>query len=103
MNICVNFLAPSLQLITNQRDMKKMINFSLFECIGFHIVLVVLRGKTFYVPPWLDGYSFFELIKFVLVPSMFLYLTNQHIFMILFSNINNYIQIIYHKFYYNFF
>ena len=79
------------------------INFSLFECIGFHIVLVVLRGKAFYVPSWLGVYSFFELIKFVLVPSRFLYLTNQHIFMILFSNINNYIQIIYHKFYYNFF
>ena len=27
------------------------INFSLFECIGFHIILVVLRGKAFYVPP----------------------------------------------------
>ena len=79
------------------------INFSLFECIRFHIVLVVLRGKAFYVPSWLGVYSFFELIKFVLVPSRFLYLTNQHIFMILFSNINNYIQIIYHKFYYKFF
>ncbi|KAL5583229.1 hypothetical protein UlMin_015671 [Ulmus minor] len=48
-------------------------------------------------------YSFFELIKFVIVPSMFLFLTNQHIFMILFSNINNFIQIIHHKFYYKFF
>ncbi|KAL5560265.1 hypothetical protein UlMin_036476 [Ulmus minor] len=33
----------------NLQKLKKMINFSLFECIIFHIVIVVLRGNVFYV------------------------------------------------------